>query len=145
MLFYGFSKYNKNAPKYKFHKKDLFCRIRKSDEEEVSETVMQRLEEVILEDKDGGSGTCTGTVKKFMECAAKFGFVSPDDGGDDVFINGGAESLSDGDLVRYDTLWNDRSQSMEAINCTVIFSDVEEERMVFRVSLKVQSRISKNT
>merc|ERR1711865_525196 len=63
-----------------------------------------------------------GTVKKFMEDKG-FGFISPDDGSEDVFIHikqcNGAESLSEGDKVTYDNQWNDRKGKMQGDNCTV--------------------------
>merc|ERR1712226_1083787 len=66
--------------------------------------------------------SATGTVKKFMEDKG-FGFITPDDGGDDLFIHikqcNGAESLSEGDKVSYDAEWNDRKGKMAAANCTV--------------------------
>ena len=64
----------------------------------------------------------TGTVKKLMEDKG-FGFITPDDGGEDVFIHikqcNGAESLSEGDKVTYDNQWNDRKGKMQGDNCTV--------------------------
>ena len=64
----------------------------------------------------------TGTVKKFMDDKG-FGFITPDDGGEDVFIHikqcNGAESLSEGDKVSYDNEWNDRKGKMQGNNCTV--------------------------
>jgi len=67
----------------------------------------------------------TGTVKKFMEDKG-FGFITPDDGGDDVFIHikqcNGAESLNVGDAVSYDKEWNDRNGKYAAANCTVTSS-----------------------
>merc|ERR1711971_552779 len=64
----------------------------------------------------------TGTVKKFMDDKG-FGFITPDNGGDDLFIHikqcNGAESLSEGDKVSYDEQWNDRKGKMQANNCTV--------------------------
>jgi len=61
----------------------------------------------------------TGTVKKFFEDKG-FGFITPDDGGDDVFIhikqvNG--ESLEAGDTVTFDTAWDDRKGKMNGANC----------------------------
>ena len=65
----------------------------------------------------------TGTVKKFMEDKG-FGFITPDDGGDDVFIHikqcNGAESLSEGDKVTFDNEWNDRKGKYGGVNCTVV-------------------------
>merc|ERR1712151_552764 len=67
----------------------------------------------------------TGVVKKFMEDKG-FGFITPDDGGDDVFIHikqcNGAESLSEGDKVTFDEEWNDRKGKMGGANCTVVGS-----------------------
>merc|ERR1712086_1060987 len=67
----------------------------------------------------------TGTIKKFMEDKG-FGFITPDEGGDDVFIHikqcNGAESLSEGDKVSYDSEWNDRKGKMGGTNCTVTSS-----------------------
>merc|ERR1712151_205503 len=64
----------------------------------------------------------TGTVKKFMEDKG-FGFISPDDGSEDVFIHikqcNGAETLCEGDKVTYDNEWNDRKGKMQGNNCTV--------------------------
>ncbi len=68
----------------------------------------------------------TGTVKKFMEDKG-FGFITPDEGGDDVFIHieqcNGATTLSEGDQVSYDSVWNDRKGKMQGDNCTVISSN----------------------
>jgi CspA family cold shock protein len=51
----------------------------------------------------------TGTVKNFMVDKG-FGFISPDDGGEEIFIHiqqcNGAESLSEGDKVTFDKAWN---------------------------------------
>mmetsp|Transcript_82770 Transcript_82770/g.250947 ORF Transcript_82770/g.250947 Transcript_82770/m.250947 type:complete len:226 (-) Transcript_82770:223-900(-) len=64
----------------------------------------------------------TGTVKKFFEDKG-FGFIAPDDGGDDVFIhvkdlvNG--DGLSQGDLVTFDTEWDDRKGKYKGANCSV--------------------------
>mmetsp|Transcript_82769 Transcript_82769/g.250945 ORF Transcript_82769/g.250945 Transcript_82769/m.250945 type:complete len:110 (-) Transcript_82769:199-528(-) len=64
----------------------------------------------------------TGTVKKFFEDKG-FGFIAPDDGGDDVFIhvkdlvNG--DGLSQGDLVTFDTEWDDRKGKYKGSNCSL--------------------------
>merc|ERR1711934_440941 len=67
--------------------------------------------------------SATGVVKKFMEDKG-FGFITPDDGGDDVFIHikqcNGADSLSEGDKVSFDNEWNDRKGKYNAENCTVL-------------------------
>ena len=46
-----------------------------------------------------------------------FGFITPDAGGEDVFIHikqcNGAESLSEGDKVTFDNEWNDRKGKMQ--------------------------------
>mmetsp|Transcript_2699 Transcript_2699/g.5822 ORF Transcript_2699/g.5822 Transcript_2699/m.5822 type:complete len:110 (+) Transcript_2699:70-399(+) len=64
----------------------------------------------------------TGTVKKFVE-EKGFGFITPDEGGEDVFIHlrqcNGAERLNEGDRVSYDLVWNDRQGKMQGQNCTV--------------------------
>ena len=50
----------------------------------------------------------TGTVKWFNESKG-YGFISPDDGGDDVFVHfnailgSGFKTLSEGQLVTYET------------------------------------------
>merc|ERR1712072_490334 len=64
----------------------------------------------------------TGTIKKFFEDKG-FGFITPDDGSEDVFIHikqcNGATELNVGDAVSYDNEWNDRKGKNQATNCTV--------------------------
>lgn len=64
----------------------------------------------------------TGTVKKFFEDKG-FGFIVPDEGGDDVFIHVNAlvncEGLGQGDAVTFDTEWDDRKGKYKASNCSV--------------------------
>ena len=66
--------------------------------------------------------TKTGTVKKFFEDKG-FGFISPDDGGDDVFIHVkdlvDTEALNQGDEVTFDTEWDDRKQKYKGSNCSL--------------------------
>ena len=53
----------------------------------------------------------TGTVKTWNDRG--FGFIRPDDGGDDIFVHarslpGGVEELNVGDRLRYDERPNSR-------------------------------------
>ncbi|CAK0816140.1 unnamed protein product [Prorocentrum cordatum] len=63
-----------------------------------------------------------GTVKKFFEDKG-FGFITPDDGGDDVFVhrkvNGDDRTayLEEGDAVRYEVEWDDRKGKYSASSC----------------------------
>mmetsp|Transcript_37021 Transcript_37021/g.50678 ORF Transcript_37021/g.50678 Transcript_37021/m.50678 type:complete len:122 (-) Transcript_37021:223-588(-) len=67
----------------------------------------------------------TGIVKKFFE-EKGFGFITPDDGSEDVFVHrkvhgdGGDRSayLEEGDKVTYETEWDDRKQKYNASSCT---------------------------
>merc|ERR1712008_85834 len=66
----------------------------------------------------------TGTVKKFFEDKG-FGFITPDDGSDDVFVHraqcGGEDRsayLEEGDQVEYEVEWNDQKSKYNATSCT---------------------------
>lgn len=56
----------------------------------------------------------TGTVK-FFNATKGFGFIAPDEGGDDVFIHitalqrAGIAGLKEGDKVQFNTAVNERS------------------------------------
>ena len=56
----------------------------------------------------------TGTVK-FFNTTKGFGFIAPDEGGDDVFVHisalqrSGLETIKDGDKVQFNTAVNQRS------------------------------------
>ena len=64
----------------------------------------------------------TGTIKKFFEDKG-FGFVTPDEGGDDVFVhvkdNPELEGCQQGDAVTYDAEWDDRKGKYKGTNCKV--------------------------
>ena len=64
----------------------------------------------------------TGTIKKFFEDKG-FGFITPDDGGEDVFAHvkecpdlDGAQA---GDAVSYDTKYDDRKGKYNATNLSM--------------------------
>merc|ERR1712006_17541 len=65
----------------------------------------------------------TGTLKKFFQ-EKGFGFITPDDGSEDVFVHVKdnpdlGEDCQGGESVTYDTEWNDRKGKSMAVNCTV--------------------------
>merc|ERR1712204_142816 len=65
----------------------------------------------------------TGVVKKFIEDKG-FGFITPDEGGDDVFVHrkcaGEDRSayLEEGDKVEYEVEYDDRKGKWAATSCT---------------------------
>ena len=60
-----------------------------------------------------------GTVKFFNESKG-FGFITPDDGGKDVFvhINGLTDSIQEGDKVSYDV--EEGRKGLNAVNVVVV-------------------------
>mmetsp|Transcript_98453 Transcript_98453/g.211034 ORF Transcript_98453/g.211034 Transcript_98453/m.211034 type:complete len:213 (+) Transcript_98453:68-706(+) len=62
-----------------------------------------------------------GTVATFFEDKG-FGFITPDDGGDDVFIHVkelvNCEALSQGEVVTFDVKWDDRKGKNQGSNCS---------------------------
>merc|ERR1712203_701870 len=69
-----------------------------------------------------GVMSTSGTIKKFFEDKG-FGFITPNDGGDDVFAHvkecPDLEGCSAGDAVNYDTKWDDRKGKYNATNLSV--------------------------
>merc|ERR1712224_1071411 len=65
----------------------------------------------------------TGTVKKFFE-EKGFGFITPDDGSEDVFVHRKCHGedrsayLEQGDKVTYEVEWDDRKGKYSASSCT---------------------------
>ncbi len=60
-----------------------------------------------------------GTVK-FFNNAKGFGFITPDDGGKDVFVhvNGLTDEISEGDKVSFDV--EETQKGLNAINVSVV-------------------------
>ena len=65
-----------------------------------------------------------GTVKKFFEDKG-FGFITPDDGSEDIFVHrrqcGGDDRgayLEEGDKVEYEVEWNDQKGKYSASSCS---------------------------
>merc|ERR1711862_622828 len=63
----------------------------------------------------------TGTIKKFFE-EKGFGFITPDDGSEDIFCHvkecPDLDGCGPGDAVAYDTKWDDRKNKSSATNLT---------------------------
>ncbi len=67
----------------------------------------------------------TGTVK-FFNTTKGFGFITPDDGGNDVFVhisavqNSGMAGLNDGQRVSFDTEPDRRGKGPKAVNLAAV-------------------------
>ena len=65
----------------------------------------------------------TGVVKKFFQDKG-FGFITPDDGSDDVFVHRFVSGddrrayLEEGDRVNYEVEWGDRKGKYKASSCS---------------------------
>jgi len=65
----------------------------------------------------------TGTIKKWVD-GKGFGFIAPDDGGEDVFVHfkaieSGEESLEEGTPVTFEVRFDDRKGKYAAESCSV--------------------------
>ena len=64
----------------------------------------------------------SGTIKKLFEDKG-FGFVTPDDGSEDVFVhvkqNPDLEGCQAGDAVLFDTKWDDRKGKTNGVNAVL--------------------------
>jgi cold shock CspA family protein len=70
----------------------------------------------------GSGGTAQGTVR-FFNAEKGFGFIEPDDGGDDVFVHfsaitdrGGYRSLDEGQRVEYSARQGDRGMQADSVD-----------------------------
>ena len=71
--------------------------------------------------RKGSDQVPTGTVK-FFNSAKGYGFIAPDEGGNDVFVHvselerSGIHSLNDGDKVSFETKMDPKKGKPNAVN-----------------------------
>ena len=83
--------------------------------------------------------SAAGSIKVFFEDRG-FGFVTPDDGGEDVFVhvkeNPGLEGASQFDACTFDKEWDDRKGKYKGTNCTISQSEALLDKQMRALKLQ---------